>query len=90
VRKRPESSGAVTEDFRVKRLGFRHIQEFECVWAGRQGRRMGNSGWRLAVGGWPTRCRANVQIGAMLLCKGAKVSDSFRARDLVLNLKART
>ena len=31
VRKRPESSGAVAEDFRVKRLGFRHIQEIECV-----------------------------------------------------------
>ena len=31
VRKRPESSGAVTENLRVKRLGFRHIQEIECV-----------------------------------------------------------
>ena len=56
----------------------------------------GNSGWRLAVGGWPTRCRAKVQIGAMLLCKGAKVSDSFQvagrcqARDLILSLKTRT
>jgi hypothetical protein len=50
--KRPESSGTVTEDFRVKRLGFRHIQEIECVWAERQGRKKGNSGWRLAVGGW--------------------------------------
>ena len=29
--------------------------------------------------GRPTRCRAKVQIGAMLLCKGAKVSDSFQA-----------
>ena len=26
VRKRAESSGAVTENLRVKRLGFRHIQ----------------------------------------------------------------
>ena len=35
--KRAESSGAVTEDLRVKRLGFRHIQEIECVWAGGKG-----------------------------------------------------
>ena len=50
-------------------------------------------------------CRAKVQIGAMLLCKGAKVSDSFRVagggdrwrvagrcrpRHLYLNLKTRT
>jgi hypothetical protein len=33
VGKRAESSGAVTEHFRVKRLGLRHIQEFECVWS---------------------------------------------------------
>ena len=31
VGKGAESSGAVTENFRIKRLGFRHIQEFECV-----------------------------------------------------------
>ena len=37
VRKRTEGSSTVTEDFRVKRLGFRHIQYFECVWAGGKG-----------------------------------------------------
>jgi hypothetical protein len=37
VRKRTEGSGAVTEDLRIKRLSFRHIQEFECVWAGGKG-----------------------------------------------------
>jgi hypothetical protein len=26
-----EGPGAVTENFRVKRLGFRHIQKIECV-----------------------------------------------------------
>ena len=31
VGKGAESSGTVTENFRIKRLGFRHIQEFECV-----------------------------------------------------------
>ena len=31
VGKGAESSGAVTENFRIKRLGFRHIQEMECV-----------------------------------------------------------
>ena len=34
VGKRAEGSGALAEDFGVKRLGFRHIQKFECVWAG--------------------------------------------------------
>jgi hypothetical protein len=29
--KRAESSGAVTEDFRIERTRFRHIQEIECV-----------------------------------------------------------
>jgi hypothetical protein len=28
--KRPESSGTVTEDLRIKRTRFRHIQKFEC------------------------------------------------------------
>jgi hypothetical protein len=31
VGKGAEGSGAVTENFRVKRLGFRHIQKIECV-----------------------------------------------------------
>jgi hypothetical protein len=59
VGKRAESARTVTEDLRVKRLGFRHIQKIECVWAGGKGKK-GVSGWRLAVGGWG-RCRAKVQ-----------------------------
>ena len=31
VRKRPEGSGTVTENFRINRTRFRHIQVFECV-----------------------------------------------------------
>ena len=31
VGKGAESSGAVTEDLRIKRTRFRHIQEIECV-----------------------------------------------------------
>jgi hypothetical protein len=33
VGKGTESSGAVAENLGVKRLGFRHIQKFECIWA---------------------------------------------------------
>jgi len=93
VGKRTQRASAMAKDFRVKRLGFRHIQKIECVWAGGKGKK-GVSGWRLAVGGWG-RCRAKVQIGAMRLCKGAKVRESFQvaggsprcqARDLYLNL----
>ena len=29
--KRPEGSGAMTENLRIKRTRFRHIQEIECV-----------------------------------------------------------
>jgi hypothetical protein len=29
--KRAESSGTVTENLRINRTRFRHIQEFECV-----------------------------------------------------------
>jgi hypothetical protein len=76
VGKRTQRASAMAKDFRVKRLGFRHIQKIECVWAGGKGKK-GVSGWRLAVGGWG-RCRAKVQIGAMLLCKGAKVRESFQ------------
>ena len=46
VGKGAESSGTVTENFRIKRLGFRHIQEFECVWAGGKGEE-----WVIAAGG---------------------------------------
>jgi len=34
VGKGAESSGALAKDLGVKRAGFRHIQKFECNWAG--------------------------------------------------------
>jgi hypothetical protein len=34
VGKGAEGPGALAEDLGIKRLGFRHIQKFECIWAG--------------------------------------------------------